>query len=92
MEAAGFAFAPNAQALLNVTHKFSAALEYYGAFGPVTHFDPFVQTEQQLFAAANIDFGPGWEFNIGVGAGFTRETDHSIVKIILGRQVGPRGQ
>jgi len=89
---AGFAFAPNAQVMLEVTRKLSAALEYYGAFGPVTHFDPLVQTEQQVFAAANVDFGPDWEFNIGLGAGFTRETDHSIVKIILGRRVGPRGQ
>jgi hypothetical protein len=89
---AGFAFAPNAQVMLDVTRKLSTALEYYGAFGPVAHWDPFVQTEQQLFAAANVDFGPGWEFNVGFGVGLTRETDHSIVKVILGRQVGSRGQ
>lgn len=90
--AAGFEFAPNAEVLYDVTRKVSAALEYYGAFGPVTHWDPFVQTEQQLFVATNVDFGPDWEFNLGLGAGFTRETDHSILKVILGRRVGPRGR
>lgn len=89
---AGFEFAPNAQVLLSVTPKLSTALEYYGAFGPVTHWDPFVQTEQQVFLATNVDFGPDWEFNLGLGAGFTRETDHSILKVILGRRVGPRGR
>jgi hypothetical protein len=86
--AAGFEFAPNAEVTFDVTRKLSAALEYYGAFGPVTHFDPFVQTQQQLFFATNVDFGPDWEFNIGLGAGMTHETDHSIVKVILGRRFG----
>jgi hypothetical protein len=88
--ATGFEFAPNAEVMLDMTKKLSAALEYYGAFGPVTHWDPFVQTQQQLFLATNIDLGPDWEFNLGLGAGFTRETDHSIVKVILGRRVGRR--
>lgn len=90
--AAGFEFSPNAQVLFDVTRKVSAALEYYGAFGPVTHWDPFMQTEQQLFVAANVDFGPAWEFNVGVGPGFTHDTDHMLVKMILGRRVGALGQ
>lgn len=90
--AAGFEFSPNAQLTVDVTRKVSAALEYYGAFGPVTHWDPFMHTEQQLFLATNLDFGPEWEFNFGVGAGMTHETDHSIVKVILGRRFGRRGE
>lgn len=88
--AAGFEFAPNAEVTYDVTHKFSAALEYYGSFGPATHWDPFMQTQQQLFFATNVDFGPDWEFNLGFGAGMTHETDHSIVKVILGRRFGRR--
>jgi hypothetical protein len=49
-----------------------------------------MQTQQQLFFATNVDFGPDWEFNLGLGAGMTRETDHSIVKVILGRRFGRR--
>jgi hypothetical protein len=88
--AAGFEFSPNAEVTLDLSSKLSAALEYYGAFGPVTHWDPFMQTQQQLFFATNVDFGPDWEFNLGLGAGMTRDTDHSIVKVILGRRFGRR--
>jgi hypothetical protein len=45
-------------------------------------------TQQQLFVATNVDFGPDWEFNLGLGAGVTHETDHSILKLILGRRFG----
>jgi hypothetical protein len=84
----GFEFAPNAEVTVDVTRKVSAALEYYGAYGPATHWDPFMQTQQQLFIATNIDLGPDWEFNLGLGAGMTHETDHSILKVILGRRFG----
>ena len=85
---AGFEFAPNAQVMFDLMPKVSTALEYYGAFGPVTRFDPFVRTQQQFFFALNLDMGPDWEFNIGLGAGATRNTDHSIVKMIVGRSFG----
>ena len=85
---AGFEFAPNAQVMFDVLPKVSTALEYYGSFGPVTHFDPYVETQQQFFFALNLDFGPDWEFNVGLGEGTTRSTDHSIVKMILGRRIG----
>lgn len=85
---AGFEFAPNAQVSFDILPKASTALEYYGSFGPVTHFDPFVQTQQQLFLALNLDLGPEWEFNLGLGEGMTHNTDHSIVKMILGHRFG----
>ncbi len=85
---AGFEFAPNAQVMFDLLPKVSTALEYYGSFGPVTHFDPFVRTQQQFFFALNLDMGPSWEFNIGLGEGTTRSTDHSILKMILGRSFG----
>ncbi len=34
--------------------------------------------------AVDIDLGPDWEFNFGVGVGATRSTDHVLVKMILG--------
>jgi hypothetical protein len=32
----------------------------------------------------DLDLGPRWEFNFGVGAGLTPSTDRLIVKLILG--------
>jgi hypothetical protein len=34
----------------------------------------------------DYDFGPDWEFNLGVGIGATQSTDHLLVKMIAGRR------
>ena len=52
----------------------------------VTGFDPLQDQEQQILPAIDVDFGPQWEFNFGVGVGTTRSTDHLIVKCIVGRR------
>jgi len=82
----GVTFSPNFKAAYSVTKKLSAGLEYYGALGPVTGFDPLYQQEQQIMPTIDYDFGPNWEFNFGVGVGATRSTDHLLVKMILGRR------
>ena len=53
---------------------------------PVTGFDPLFREGQQFFPAIDYDFGPNWEFNFGVGVGATRNTDHLMVKMILGHR------
>jgi hypothetical protein len=87
---AGFEFSPNAQVGVDVSPRVNAALEYYGGFGPIGHFDPFQQTQQQLFPAVNLNLGPDWEFNLGMGFGLTSATDRFLMKVILGRRLGPR--
>ena len=82
----GIGFSPNFKVAYSVTRKLSAGLEYYGALGPVTGFDPLYQQEQQIFPTIDYDFGPNWEFNFGVGVGATRSTDHLLVKMIIGRR------
>lgn len=84
----GLVFAPNVTVGYDVTRKVNLALEYYGSYGPVTDFAPYDQQQHQLFGCINLDFGPAWEFNFGVGNGWTPATDHVIVKMILGRRVG----
>lgn len=82
----GVGFSPNFKVGYDVTPKISAGLEYYGALGPVTGFDPVRDQQQQIIPAVDIDLGPAWEFNAGVGVGVTRGTDHLLVKMILGRR------
>jgi hypothetical protein len=84
----GFDFAPAATLGFDVNTFLNVAAEYYGSFGPATHFSPIELQQHQLFGAINLNFGPAWEFNLGVGEGFTRATDHLIAKMILGRRVG----
>ncbi|GAB2971730.1 hypothetical protein GCM10027049_01650 [Mucilaginibacter puniceus] len=82
----GFIFSPNVKGSYNVSNMVAIGLEYYGSTGPFFHYDSFQQQEHQLFAATDINFGPAWEFNSGIGYGFTSSTDKAIVKLILGRR------
>ncbi len=82
----GIVFSPNFKAAYSFTRKLSGGLEYYGSLGPITGFDPLYLQQQQILPAVDYDFGPNWEFNMGVGVGVTRSTDHLLVKMILGRR------
>lgn len=84
----GLVFAPNVTVGVDVTKKINLAAEYYGSYGPVTGFLPYDEQQHQLFGCINLDWGPEWEFNFGVGNGWTPATDHVIIKMILGRRMG----
>ena len=80
----GLEFSPNFKFGYDLTKKVAMGVEYYGAYGPVTGFDPLRDQQQQILPAVDIDFGKNWEFNFGVGVGVTQATDHLLVKAILG--------
>jgi hypothetical protein len=80
----GFEFSPNAKIAYDVTSKVGAGLEYYGGIGPVNAVDPLRQQQHLLFAVVDLDLGPRWEFNAGVGFGLTPATDGLLIKMILG--------
>lgn len=80
----GFEFSPNVKASYDVTSLVTAGLEYYGGIGPVTAFDPVKQQQHLLFPALDLNLGPRWEFNFGVGFGLTPSTDRLLLKLILG--------
>jgi len=82
----GVEFSPNAKFSFDFTKRIAGGLEYYAAYGPLTGFDPLREQQQQFFPSVEIDFGPQWEFNFGVGVGATGATDHLIVKCIVGRR------
>src|SRR5689334_17751290 len=80
----GVAFSPNVKVSYDFTKKIAGGLEYYGAYGSLSGFDALRDQQQQFIPSVDIDFGPQWEFNFGVGVGATRSTDHLIVKCIIG--------
>jgi len=82
--AKGFEFSPNFKFSYDATKKIAAGVEYYGAMGPVTGFDPLAEQQHQIFPTLDLKLAPQWEINIGVGDGFTRSTDRLIVKWIIG--------
>ena len=85
---AGFSFSPNAQVSVVVNRVVTAALEYYGGFGPLNDLAPLARSEQQLFPALDLNLGPQWECNIGAGFGLTPTTDRFLLKLIVGRRIG----
>jgi len=82
----GIGFSPNFKFSYDLTRKIAGGLEYYGAFGPATEFDPARDQQQQFFGAIDLNVSPKWEFNFGLGVGTTAATDHLIVKGIIGRR------
>jgi hypothetical protein len=80
----GFEFSPAAKISYSVTPKVAMGLEYYSALGPVTHFDRPRDQQHQLFPVIDLDLGPKWEFNAGIGFGLTPTTDQLTIKMILG--------
>jgi hypothetical protein len=80
----GFEFSPAAKISYSVTPKVAMGLEYYSALGPVTHFDRPRDQQHQLFPVIDLDLGPKWEFNAGIGFGLTPSTDQLTIKMILG--------
>lgn len=85
-ESQGFEFSPNFKFSYDFSKYVSGGLEYYGALGPISGFDPIAEQQQQIFPAIDLNVSPVWEINFGVGVGVTRSTDHLIIKGILGRR------
>lgn len=80
----GLEFSPAAKVSYSVTPKLSGGLEFYGAVGPLDRIDPGREQQHQIFPVVDIDLGPRWEFNFGIGIGLTPSTDSLLVKMILG--------
>ena len=87
-EGRDFEFTPNAKVGYEITRRVSAGVEYYGALGPVSGFDPVRRQQHMVFPVVDIDLGPRWEFNAGLGFGLTPATDSYIIKVILGYRFG----
>ena len=82
----GLGFSPNFKAGYDITKKVNMGLEYYGALGNVTGFDPLSDQEQQIVPSIDLNLSPNWEFNAGLGVGVTHGTDHLLFKMIIGRR------
>lgn len=82
----GLIFSPNLKGSYDVSKAVALGLEYYGSTGPFFKYDTFQQQQHQLFIATDLNVSPNWEFNAGVGYGFTQSTDKAIVKMIIGRR------
>ena len=75
--------------------KHSGGIEYYAAYGSLNGFDPLKDQEQQFFPSIDVDLGPQWEFNLGVGGRnrIDRSPDHQVhSRTVLLLDTRPRRQ
>ncbi|HVS94222.1 MAG TPA: hypothetical protein VHE59_19430 [Mucilaginibacter sp.] len=82
----GMIFSPNVKVSYDISKVVAIGPEYYGSTGPFFHYDAWGLQQQQLFMATDLNWDPKWEFNAGLGYGFTTSTDKAIFKVILGRR------
>jgi hypothetical protein len=84
----GAIWAPDFKFSYQIGKVWAYGIEYYGSWGPITHFDPINEQQHQLAICVDADFDPRWEFNAGYVFGLTPAIDRSIFKVILGRRFG----
>lgn len=85
-ERQGFGFAPAIKLSYDISRKVTVGIEYYGSIGQPFSFDPIDEQQHQIFPAVDLNLGPDWECNFGVGWGLTSGADGLIVKAIIGRR------
>ena len=77
-------FEPGIKVSWNVTPKVAAGVEYYGATGPITHWEPREDQRHMVFPTIDLDVSPDWELNFAVGRGLTGASEHWVLKSIVG--------
>jgi hypothetical protein len=82
----GFEFSPAFKVSYDATRTVTVGLEYYGALGPLTRFDPVREQQHQIVPALDLNLSPDWELNLGAAIGLTHATDRFLVKLIVGRR------
>lgn len=80
----GFEFEPGMKVSYAVSKKIEPGIEYYAATGPVTHFEMLHDQHHLIFPTVDINAGPDWELNFGVGRGLTGTSERWVVKWIVG--------
>jgi hypothetical protein len=70
---------PRAKASYAFGDEGALSLEYYGAVGPATRFEPAYEQHHQLFVTFQTELGHRWEIGGGIGRGLTRESDHTVL-------------
>jgi hypothetical protein len=68
--------------------KATPGIEYYGGYGALASFMPANLQTHQVFGVVDLDLGPDWEFNSGLGWSLNEASDRLIIKFILGRRFG----
>ena len=72
-------FEPRAQLGYSLGDERSVGLEYYSVLGPVSRFDASGHQRHQLFATGKTELSRNMEAGLGIGRGFTGNSDRWVI-------------
>lgn len=83
-----FGFGPQFKTVHTIKNKVGVGFEYYSSIGTFRKIDPIKEEEHLLGPMIDLYLSPKWEFNGGFLFGLTPNSNHQILKILIGRRVG----
>lgn len=84
----GVSFGPQFKTVFTAGGKIGMGLEYYSDYGEIGRFLPGKFQEHLLGPAIDLYLDPKWEINTALLLGLTENSNHTVLKILLGRRVG----
>ncbi len=80
-------FSPNVKYSFAMNPAYSLGFEYYGSLGKPFSWERNNLQTHQIYLVTDLFLNPKFEFNFGVGHGFTGSSDMWNIKLILGQRV-----
>jgi hypothetical protein len=84
----GLNIEPQFKTVYTIWNKVGVGIEYYGNPGSFKEIKPGKLQEHLLGPMIDLYIDPKWDINAGVLIGLTKNSNQSIVKILLGRRIG----
>ena len=84
----GVSIAPQLKTVYTINNKFGLGIEYYSNLGSFKTILPADLQEHLLGPMIDLYIHPMWEINGGLLFGLTKNSNQSILKILLGRRIG----
>ena len=79
---------PQFKTVYTIRKKVGVGIEYYSALGTFKKILAGSEQEHLLGPMIDLYFSPKWEFNSGYLFGLTRDSNHGIFKLLIGRRFG----
>lgn len=84
----GVGLTPQFKTVYTIEKKVGVGVEYYAALGSFKVILPGRLQEHLIGPMIDLYVDPNWEVNGGLLFGLTKNSNHQIVKLLLGRRIG----
>jgi hypothetical protein len=84
----GISIGPQLKTVYTIKQKVGVGIEYYSDLGTFKKIETGSLQEHLLGPMLDLYLDPKWEINTGFLFGLTKNSNHEIVKLLLGRRIG----